>query len=256
MPEAPRRTAAAIRVRVRFFARFRELAGREEATVEIAPGSTVSDLLDVLRGRSGLGEIPVRPAVAVNREYAPPERRLVDDDEVALIPPVAGGSGAPRIRTEIAAEPLQPSRLLEGLGTHEDGAVVLFIGRVRARNAGRRVAALAYEAYREMAERELEAIAREAAEAYGAGAIAAAHRVGELALGEPSVAIAVAAPHRAEAYAASRAVIEMIKERLPVWKRERYADGSEDWVGGTEVRPDAARAAVPAEDGAPAGGTP
>lgn len=218
-----------LRVQVLFFARFRELAGSSRMVVTLPDGSTVEDLLAALRGRPELRSLPGRPAVAVNLEYATVDRRLFEGDEVALIPPVAGGSD---LRTWITDARLEPAELLTSLGSSADGAVVLFIGRVRERNEGRVVERLEYEAYREMAERELAAIARDAAEAHGVGALTAVHRVGTLAPGEPSVAIAVAAPHRKEAYAASRAVMESIKARLPVWKRERYADGEEAWVGG------------------------
>lgn len=148
----------------------------------------------------------------------------------------ADPSAAPRVRATISDRPLAPDSFLDSLGSSADGAVLLFLGRVREENEGRRVVELEYEAYREMAEAELLRIAREAAAEHRVGEIAVAHRVGTLDVGEVSVAIAVAAPHRADGYAASRAVIEEIKKRLPVWKRERYADGTEAWVGAEAYR--------------------
>lgn len=144
---------------------------------------------------------------------------------------MAEGSREVALRVALTRAPLEPEHLLRDLGSHGDGAVTLFLGRVREVNEGRPVVRLSYEAYREMAEAELGRIVREVAQAHEVGEIVALHRVGALELGEASVAIAVAAPHRAPCYAASRAVIEEIKERLPVWKKEEYADGTVAWVG-------------------------
>lgn len=141
------------------------------------------------------------------------------------------GPELPRATARISDGPLDPAGLLEGLGGPADGGVVLFVGRVRDENEGRRVARLEYEAYVEMAEEELARIVEEAAGRFEVGAIAAVHRVGILSPGEPGVAVAAAAPHRAAAYRASRAVMEAIKKRLPVWKREEYEDGTSRWLG-------------------------
>ena len=139
------------------------------------------------------------------------------------------------ISTQITTDSLDDFAPFESLGTHADGAVLIFRGRVRETNEGRKVSSLSYEAYGEMAERELEDICREAGRRFEAGAVAAAHRVGDLDLGEVSVVIGVAAPHRDACYAASRWVIEEIKERLPVWKHEYYEEGSSHWVGSPET---------------------
>lgn len=121
--------------------------------------------------------------------------------------------------------------IVREVGSVEDGALLFFQGRVRRTNRGRAVSRLEYEAYGEMAERELSAICREALEQFDVGSIAAAHRVGDLALGEVSVAIAVTSPHRDDGYRASRWIIEAIKVRLPIWKHEHYEDGESHWVG-------------------------
>ncbi len=139
-----------------------------------------------------------------------------------------------RVRTRITRESLDEPGLFGDLGAGSDGAVLIFQGRVRDMDEGRTVTGLAYEAYDEMADEELRAICREAADRFAVGAISAAHRVGELEPGEVSVSIGVAAPHRAACYEASRFVIEEIKARLPVWKHERYADGDAVWVGAPE----------------------
>ena len=136
------------------------------------------------------------------------------------------------VHVAVQFDPIDPSAVLEGVGGPEDGAVVLFLGVVRNHAHGRPVTGMRYEAYEEMAAEVLEAIAREAAERLGSERIAVVHRIGELGIGDPSVVIAVSSPHRAEAFDASRYVIEEIKRRLPVWKREHFADGSAEWVEG------------------------
>jgi molybdopterin synthase catalytic subunit len=137
------------------------------------------------------------------------------------------------IHAEVVRRPLDPAGLLARVGAPEDGAALLFVGIVRDHADGRPVTGMRYDAYEEMARPVLTEIAREAAGRLGTDRVAVEHRVGGLALGEPSVVIAVSSAHREEAYAASRYVIEEIKKRLPVWKKERYADGDEAWVEGT-----------------------
>jgi len=143
----------------------------------------------------------------------------------------------------LTREPLGAESVLALVGADEDGAVLLFLGVVRDHADGRPVTGMRYDAYEEMAAEVLAEIAAEAARLLGTERVAVVHRVGELAVGEVSVAIVVSSPHRAQAYDASRHVIEEIKKRLPVWKKERYADGEDRWVEG----------AVPPA-GAPAGG--
>ncbi|HEX6309127.1 MAG TPA: molybdenum cofactor biosynthesis protein MoaE [Longimicrobiales bacterium] len=132
----------------------------------------------------------------------------------------------------IASGAIDTAALLAGVTTDADGAGVLFVGTVRAENEGRPVRAVTYEAYVAMAEKELAHIVEEVRARTGVERIAAVHRTGTLRVGEASVAVAAASPHRAEAFDAARAVIEAIKVRLPVWKREHYADGAEQWLEG------------------------
>lgn len=127
--------------------------------------------------------------------------------------------------------------LLDEVGDAADGAIVLFLGTVRAENDGRAVEGLRYDAYIEMAEHVLAEIAEEASRRVGSGRIAVAHRVGELGVGEVSVGIAISTPHRAEAYDGSRYIIEEIKKRLPIWKQEHYAGGERAWLDGVTPRP-------------------
>ena len=136
------------------------------------------------------------------------------------------------IWSDITIESIDPSTVVERVGAPEDGAVALFLGTVRNRNEGRPVGGMEYEGYGEMAREQLAAIVAEAAARAGTDRIAAVHRLGELVVGEVSVAIAVSTPHRAEEFDAARYVIEEIKKRLPVWKRERYLDGRAEWLKG------------------------
>jgi molybdopterin synthase catalytic subunit len=131
----------------------------------------------------------------------------------------------------VIADPIDPAAMLAVISP-DDGAALLFWGVVRNLNDGRTVSSLEYSAYAEMAEREMLRIADEARRRFGTGAIHVVHRIGLLEVGEASVAIAVASPHRAEAYDASRYVIEELKRRVPVWKREGYVDGDAEWVPG------------------------
>ncbi len=132
----------------------------------------------------------------------------------------------------MTGDPIQTEEILKSIRTASDGAVVLFLGVVRDQNEGRVVEGIEYEAYEEMAVSVLTAIAREAGESADTERIAVAHRTGELEVGEVSLVIAVGTPHREEAYQASRYIIEEIKKRLPVWKKERFTDGETIWVEG------------------------
>lgn len=137
------------------------------------------------------------------------------------------------IYASVGPDFIDPSAVLARVGSEEDGAVILFLGIVRNHAGGRSVTGMRYDAYIEMAESVLGEIAAEAAERLGAARVAVVHRIGELAVGDVSVAIAVSSPHRVQSFDASRYVIEEIKKRLPVWKKERYSEGDDAWVEGT-----------------------
>lgn len=139
------------------------------------------------------------------------------------------------IRTSIVHRAIDVGALLAEVQDTANGAIVVFVGQVREVNDGRAVTGIEYSAYGEMAERELAAIANECARSFGTAHLAIEHRLGFLALGEASIVIVVAHPHRAEAYDASRFVIEEVKRRLPIFKREGYADGSREWVNASGV---------------------
>lgn len=140
------------------------------------------------------------------------------------------------MRVALVHGPLDPAALLAEVAGVANGASLVFVGTVREVNDGRAVSGIEYTAYETMAGRELEAITHEAVLRYGTDDVVVEHRLGRLALGEASVVIAVAHPHRAEAYDASRFIIEELKRRVPIWKREEYVDGTRDWVDPTAVR--------------------
>ena len=137
------------------------------------------------------------------------------------------------MRTAIVERPLDPSSLLTEVASVANGATVLFVGTVREVNEGRAVAGIDYAAYSAMAESELAAIARQAGAEWNTSDVVVEHRIGTLALGEASIAIAVAHPRRAAAFDAARMIIEEVKRRVPIWKREHYADGTREWIDPT-----------------------
>ncbi|HEU5433522.1 MAG TPA: molybdopterin converting factor subunit 1 [Thermomicrobiales bacterium] len=218
-----------MKVRLRYFAMVREVVGEREETRAIADGATVDALFDAIAAEHPR-LAPMKPSLMlmVNQGYVRGDHVVRDGDEVAFIPPVSGGE-APR-RFWVQTEPIEPrdvERLVEHPGA---GAVVTFVGRVRDHARGKIVTAIDYEAYPEAAERMLELIGREIADRWPVADVAIVHRTGLLAVGEASVAIAVASSHREAAFAASRYAIERTKEIVPIWKREHYADGA-IWVG-------------------------
>lgn len=147
------------------------------------------------------------------------------------------GTESRGIRAEVTHDPILPERVLERVGDAGHGAVLLFLGTVRNHADGRPVSGLSYEAYEPMAEEVLLELVREAAARAGTQRVAAVHRVGDLRIGEVSVALAISTPHRAEAFEAARVFMDDLKKRLPVWKHEAYLDGSRDWVDGEAIQP-------------------
>jgi len=208
-----------VEVTVRLFAMLRERAGSGSVTLELPEGARVRDALDSL---AGLAEgIPL--VMAVNREYATEEQVLDAGDELALIPPVSGG--APWVR--VSAEPLSLDSVTGRVSDPRAGAVVTFSGVTRE------VERLEYEAYAEMAEQRMAAIAAEAVERHGLCAAAVEHRVGEVPLSQPSVVVAASAPHRGEAFAGAREIIDRVKAEAPIWKKEIEGEQAR-WVEGSQ----------------------
>lgn len=216
-----------MKVEVLFFAAARERAGAERESVQLAEAATVGALADDLAARHpALAPLLPRLRFAVNQAFAPPTRPLADGDEVALIPPVAGGSG----RFAILDRRLDPAEVVALAAGPAHGGVVTFTGTVRDHSHGKRVVRLEYEAYGAMAVAQLERIGREAEERWPGVRLAIHHRVGVLQIGEAAVVIAAAAAHRQEAFRACEHAIERLKQDVPIWKKERYEDG-EEWVG-------------------------
>jgi molybdopterin converting factor subunit 1 len=214
-------------VRVRLFGALREDAGASELSVELPEGSSVADLRkQMAEGNPHIAKLGDRVAVSVNLEVADSSHLLREDDEVALLPPVAGG--AARTCT-ISAEPLDEAEVARRVMGEDAGGVVSFVGAVRDHSRGHAIKFLEYEAYPEMAEREMQKIADEAARRWPGTRVAIAHRVGHLEIGEAAVVVVAAAPHRGEAFDACRYAIDTLKVTVPIWKKEVATDG-EYWV--------------------------
>jgi MoaE-MoaD fusion protein len=219
-----------VEVTVRLFAMLRERAGVSEVTLELPEDARVADALAELHGLAD--GVPL--VMAVNREYADEERALDPGDELALIPPVSGGcadrrSVVPAPWVRVSGEALSLDEIAARVRDPRAGAVVTFQGVTRE------VELLHYEAYAEMAEKRMAAIVAEAVERHGLCGAAVEHRVGEVPLSEPSVVVAVSAPHRGEAFAGAREIIDRVKAEAPIWKKE-VEGGDERWVDGTRPR--------------------
>jgi molybdopterin synthase catalytic subunit/molybdopterin converting factor small subunit len=207
-----------VRVTVRVFAGLRERAGWSQREVDGV--ERVADVWPEL----ALGDEPPGLLYAVNREYAPLDRKLADGDEVALIPPVSGGA------FRLSDAPLDLDAVVREVQTEDAGAIATFIGTTRRHSRGRAVVHLDYEAFEEMAEQVMAGIADDLKARHELCEVAIHHRVGRVGIGDTSVVIAVSAPHRAAALAACKEAIDTLKETVPLWKKEVY-EGGEEWIG-------------------------
>jgi molybdopterin synthase catalytic subunit len=214
-------------VNVRLFAVLRERAGTSQIELELPDGAHVADALAALSDLAG--DLPL--VMAINRDYADADATLSPGDELALIPPVSGGGeascGEASVTVRLVDEPLAPERLTASVGDPRAGAIVSFLGVTRE------VERLDYEAYEEMAVEQLRAIAADAVARHGLCKAAVEHRVGTVPLGEPSVAVVVSAPHRDAAFAGAREIIDEVKARAAIWKRETEG-GESRWVAGAK----------------------
>lgn len=232
-------------VRVLFFGMLKDVAQLGSETLTLPEGARVRDLLDHYSGRiRTLKNLLPSIAVSVNQEYAGPEVKLKSGDEIALLPPVSGGVP----RAYIVREKIDTQATLEGVKLPEDGAAVAFEGVVRNHTRGRRVLYLDYEAYEEMALKQLEELAERALAQFQVRDVALVHRLGRLEIGETSVLIVVASAHRAAAFEACRWLIDTLKRTVPIWKKEYFEDGAV-WADGEPFPADIRRA-----EGSPAGG--
>jgi len=217
-----------MRVRILFFGGLKDLMGKASDLLDLPDGASVRDVLahylsEVPRMRESLSSL----AVAVNQEYAGAETRLKSDDEVALLPPVSGGSGY----ASIVRNPIDTRGVVERIKRGEDGAAVVFEGVVRNQTRGRRTLYLEYEAYEEMALRQMEGLAEQALKQFQVREVALVHRLGRLEIGETSVLIVVASAHRAAAFEACQWLIDTLKRKVPIWKKEYFEYGAV-WADG------------------------
>ncbi len=215
-------------ITVLYFAAARERVGLPRESLELPPGARVTDVLRLLAARHpSLAPLLPHLRVAVNQEFSELEAEVPAGAELALVPPVSGGSGG---LFRVVDRPLRLEEVVEAVSGEAYGGLVTFSGSVRNQTRGRRVVRLEYEAYPPMAEKKLAEIGAEVAGRFGGTRLAIVHRVGTLKPGELAVVIAAAAPHRKEAFLGCEHAIERLKQDVPIWKKEFYEDG-EVWVG-------------------------
>lgn len=218
-----------MKIRLLAFASAADALGTGETEMEMPQGSRISDLRARL-DRDHPGMIPLWPrlAIAMDGRIVPPDTYLEEGAEVALLPPVSGGT-EDSLLAELTDEPIDAGRVAASVSGPSRGAVVVFLGTVRDHHAGRPVEKLTYSAYRPMALEGLRRIAADLEAGHENLRAVIVHRLGEVPVGEPSVVIAIGSPHRAAAYDASRTALERLKAEIPIWKREHYADGEAAW---------------------------
>jgi MoaE-MoaD fusion protein len=230
-----------IHVQVLAFGILKDALGANHTSMTLPVGATVADLLAAVSIAHPTAELR-GIAVSVNAEYATASASLHNGDEVGLLPPVSGGSPraakahendnpAQHIVTYLTREPIDAAAFVAHAKSPEDGAVVVFDGIVRSKTRGRRTLHLDYEAYEEMAARQMLELAVTARSRFGVRHVSIVHRLGRLVIGETSVLIVVAAAHRAQAYEASRWLIDTLKQQVPIWKKETFVDGAV-WAAG------------------------
>lgn len=228
-----------IHVRVLAFGMLKDAMGSEATPLELPAGASVGDLLAEIARTHPAARLQ-GIAVSVNAEYATPSHVLRDGDEIGLLPPVSGGAaeqGRAGDRPEraeltyLTRDRIDAEALVSAAKKGEDGAVVVFDGIVRNNSRGRQTVHLDYEAYEEMAAKQMAELAAQAREKFGVRQVTIAHRLGRLLVGETSVLILVSAAHRGQAFDACRWLIDTLKKTVPIWKKETFVDGAV-WVDG------------------------
>jgi molybdopterin synthase catalytic subunit len=229
-----------MKIGVLFFGVLKDLVGRSGETVDLPEGARVREVLFYYAREAPRFEAMVPSlAISVNQEYSGADRALCDGDEVGLLPPVSGGSaeGDGEKRSEdsgeirIVHERIDTEAVIGRLKRPDDGAAVIFDGIVRDNTRGRRTLYLDYEAYEAMAIKQMNSLAAEARSRFAVRGVAIVHRLGRLEIGESSVLVGVAAPHRGAAFEACRWIIDTLKKTVPIWKKEYFADGAV-WTDG------------------------
>lgn len=224
-----------MKIKILFFAAARERLGVSESWIELPDRSTLKDLQDrLLADHPDVRSLLKICRFSVNSEYATPDDSPAEGAEVGVIPPVSGGDGRPtpddEIHSQIVRRSIDIAALILKVSSPSCGAALTFAGTVRADlDAGRAVVQITYEGYETMAESALRAIAGRAAKKYGVK-VAVEHRLGILRIGEISIGIAVASPHRSDGFSALRDIIEDVKRDMPIWKKEEFSDGASEWV--------------------------
>jgi molybdopterin synthase catalytic subunit len=223
-----------MKINVLFFGLTHDLTGFAREQVELPDGESLDGLWRRYQSRfPRLGELRDALLLAVNQEIARRETPLHDGDEVAFMPPVSGGAEVDFFR--ITREPISAAELSQPLRAAEDGAVAVFEGIVRNHSRGRATLYLEYEGYEPLAIRKMEEIGQEAKQKFKIDHVGMIHRLGRLEIGETSVAIIVTAAHRRAAFEACQYAIDRLKQVVPIWKKEYFADGAV-WAEGEESR--------------------
>jgi molybdopterin synthase catalytic subunit/molybdopterin converting factor small subunit len=243
-----------MRIRVLFFGILKDLAGRSSESIELSDHARLGDVLSHYEERiPRMREFATSIATSLNQEYASGDAKLKPGDEVALLPPVSGGSvdsagkmpaaqpARGRRYAAIVRERIDTQYLLDKIKQPEDGAVVVFEGVVRNNSRGRGTLYLDYEAYEPMALKQMEDLAQRALANFKIRDVSITHRVGRLKIGEISVAIVVASAHRGPAFEACRWIIDTLKRTVPIWKKEYFEDGAV-WADGEPFPPEVPRA--------------
>lgn len=217
-----------MRVSCLLFGAARQAAGVSEAELDLPDPATAGDVLAaVAQAYPSLSGMAEKLSVAVNRKLVRPDAAVGHGDEVALLPPMGGGGPG----MGFSASPLDTASVMERVARPGAGGIVIFVGTVRDESSGKKVAQLEYEAYESMAAQQMTDLARDIEEGIEGVRVAGMHRVGRLSVGETAVVLAASAPHRAEAFEACRRLIDGLKDRVPIFKREIFADGTESWPG-------------------------
>jgi MoaE-MoaD fusion protein len=233
-----------MQVRVLFFGVLRDMAGQAADSLTLPEHAVLADVLSHYEARMPrLRALSSSLAISINQEYAGPESALHSGDEIALLPPVSGGLdelAAERVHSaKIVREPIETAALLAKIKCPADGAVVVFEGIVRDNSRGRRTLFLDYEAYQEMALKQMTGVMEQALSQFPIREVAMVHRVGRLQIGETSVLIVVASAHRGAAFDACRWLIDTLKRTVPIWKKEHFEDGAV-WADGEPFPPEIA----------------
>jgi len=243
-----------MQLRILFFGVLNELAGRDTDSLILPDDSTLADVLSHYQNNMPqLRNFSASIAMSINQEYAGPEAKLKSGDEIALLPPVSGGSTN---HAAITRDPISTQEILNQLKRPEDGATVVFEGIVRNHSRGRRTLYLDYEAYEEMALKQMEGLVEQALAQFEIRDVRMVHRLGRLQIGETSVLIVVASAHRAAAFDACRWLIDTLKRTVPIWKKEYFEDGAV-WADGEPFPAELSREVsreVSGTPGTPAGG--